>query len=158
MRVDPVRQPHIHPQGKGQHQAAHGIAIATQVVARQERDGRQPAFAAQRQPIDQNADRAARAVRVIEVVQDVGIIPAQVAGSGLVAVALLGHGQADDAGLRVGDPFQDGVGIFLGDHHAQHRTHHAQLFAGFAVGSAVAQGQGVQAVLRRQRIAGGGAA
>ncbi|MNL26917.1 hypothetical protein D3C87_1484780 [compost metagenome] len=90
--------------------------------------------------------------------KNVGVVPAQVAGGRLVAIAFFGDRQADDAGLRIRDALEHGVGVFLGHHHAQHGSHHAQLFAGLTVDAAFAQGQRVQAVLRRQGVARGGAA
>ncbi len=87
VRVDPAGQRHVQPQREGQHQAAQGVAVGLQVVAGQQRQRRQAAFAPQRQAVDQHADGAARADRVLQVVQDVGVVPAQVAGGYLQEVS-----------------------------------------------------------------------
>ncbi len=75
-----------------------------------------------------------------------------------VAVALFRYGQADDAGLRIRDAFEDGVGVFLGHHDAQNGSHDTQVFAVLAVRTGVAHGQRVQPVLGRERIASVGVA
>ena len=57
------------------------------------------------------------ACRVREVVDDVGMGAVQAAGGRVVAVALLGDGQGDDADVRVGHAGDDGLGVLGGDEH-----------------------------------------
>ncbi len=64
---------------------------------------------------DEKARRRARGVGVGEVVDDVGMVGVEPAGGGLVAVALFGDGEGDDADGRVGHGGEDGGGVFAGD-------------------------------------------
>jgi len=115
-------------------------AVVRQVVARQQRERlARLALEAPVQPVHQEAERAARCVGGRQVVRDVG-----------VGIPLFGDGQADDAGLRVGDARQHRRGVGRRDQQAVHRADHLQLFALGAGRVGVAQGERVQPILRRQ--------
>ena len=80
-----------------------GAAVRRKVVAAQHREGRDgPHRAGAPQRLDEKARRGARLARVREVGDDVGMVLAQGARRRIVAIALLGDGQADDAHVRIG--------------------------------------------------------
>ena len=64
--------------------------------------GAAPAVSSSRQRGDQESDGRARRVRILQVMNDVGMAFVQIAGLRRVAVALLGDRQRDDARGRVG--------------------------------------------------------
>ena len=92
-------------------------------------------------------------MRVQEVGLHEGVVLGEAAGGGVVAVALLADGEADDAHARIGHAGEEPLAI---------RRHDEKLGDGAddAVAGALGAGDGqrVEAVLRGQRVAGGGAA
>ena len=64
-------------------------------------NGIEVALEAPRQRLDDDAGRAPRLHRVVEVVDDIGVLLVELAGRGIVAIALLGHRQRDDADVLV---------------------------------------------------------
>ena len=114
----------------------------------------QAARAAQLQPVHDEADAPCAAHRVREVVRDVGIVEPQRAGGRVVAVALLGDGQADDAGVGVRRCARStACGSSGATSSVEHAADDLQRSRGCAVGVGIAQRQRVQALLRRQRVA-----
>ncbi len=70
----------------------------------------------------------------------------EAAGGRVVAVALLGDGQGDDADVRVGHAGDDGLGVLGGDEHV---LDHVDDLRGLAVGAELEGGVGE--ALRRER-------
>ena len=64
-----------------------------------------------------------------------------------MAIALLGHGQADDPGLRVAHDLEDRAGIVLCDEHVEDAADDTGPFQ-----VPVALQGGVEAILRRQPV------
>ena len=84
-----------------------------------------------------------------EVVNDIGVAFVELAGRGIVAVALLGDGERDDADRWIRHGFNELSALSVGVEHIEHRADDAALRAG-----CVANGQRVQEILRGQGIAG----
>ncbi|CAB3703891.1 hypothetical protein LMG26845_05391 [Achromobacter insuavis] len=152
--ADPFGQPRVHLRGERQHQAAQQMAVTGQVVQRQQRHRPQARRAAALQPPDQESDGAARRQRLPQVVHDVGMRQVQRAAGRIVAIAFLGHGQADDARVRTGDARQHRLRILRRHQRFQQAADHGQPRLRPALGVGAAQRQRVQPVLRRQRVAG----
>jgi hypothetical protein len=95
----------------------------------------------------QQADRAARLLRMGEVVCDIGMRVVEAAAAGVVSVSLLGDRQRDPARACCGDPVYHQAGIFACDEQLSQRTDHAGAGA-----DRIALDQRVVAVLRRQGI------
>ena len=101
---------------------------------------------------DETDGRSGR-LRRLQVVHDVGIAQVQTAVDRVPVVALLSHRQANHSCEWVADAHQHSLWVF-GRHQAfMHTADDAQLFA-----VRIAQGQGVEALLLRQRVARFGAA
>ena len=86
------------------------------------------------------------------------MIQVELAAGRIVAIALLRDGEADDARVLVGDARQHGLRILGRDQRFQQAADRGQPLARLAMFVRVAQRQRVQAVLRRQRVAGVGLA
>ncbi|KAG0732570.1 hypothetical protein G6F23_014187 [Rhizopus arrhizus] len=71
----------------------------------------------------------------------------------IMAITLLGDGDADDARVRMRDARQHRLRIFRRDQGFQQAADDRDLLARLARCIGAAQGQGVQPVLRRQRVA-----
>ena len=150
---DPFAEVGIDQFGETGDQTAQGVAVGRQVVAGEHGEGRRALGATARETCDQRADRGLRSGERREVVADVGIVLAQPPGRRIVAVALLGDGERDDAHPRVGEPGDQRRRILRCDDHPGRGADHP------AVGArSVDRRDGVEPVLRTQRIAGVGRA
>ena len=84
-----------------------------------------------------------------EIVDDVGMREIERAGRGVVAVALLGHGQRDDVDARIGDAPHQRRRVGSGEERLAHRADHAQRDAILR-----ARDHAVKPVLGRERRGG----
>ena len=94
-----------------------------------------------------------RRVGIGEVVDDIGMARVELAGRRIVAIALFGHRQRDDADGGRGHQSQQLVALGIGVEHVEDRADDARMGA-----RGVADGDGVEEVLRGQRILGVGPA
>ena len=101
--------------GELRHDPPRGMAIGGKIVARQNGEGGDTRIPPPRQRGDEKSDGRARRVRILQVMNDVGMALVQVAGLRRVAVALLGHRQRDDARGRVGQARDQRGGLLAGD-------------------------------------------
>ncbi|MNL30892.1 hypothetical protein D3C87_1526530 [compost metagenome] len=84
---------------------------------------------------------------------DVGVLQVQTAAGRVVAIAFFRHGHADDARVRMRNARQHGLRIFRRNQHFKQAADYRCLLLLAARRVRAAQRQGVQARLRRQRIA-----
>ena len=146
--LDPVGEAGVDAAGEIERDAAGDAAVLGQVVAAEHGEGADAGGAAAGECGDEEARRGARRVGVGEVVADVGMVGVEPAGRGLVAVALLGDGEADDADAGVGHGCEDGAGVLAGDQHVLHDVDDARRLA---VGAELERGVGE--ALRREEVA-----
>ena len=97
LALDPAAEIGIAQRGEPRDDRPRGRAVARQVVAADDRERREPRRAAARQRLDEKARRAHRRVGIGEVVADVGMAVVELARRRVVAIALLGDRQRDDA-------------------------------------------------------------
>ena len=145
---DPVGEGGIDQAAELEHDAAGHGAVVGEVVAGEHGEGSGAGGAAAVEGADEEARGRARRGRVREVVDDVGMGAVEAAGGRVVAVALLGDGQADDADGWVGHAGDDGLGVLEGDEHV---LDHVDDLRGLAVGAELEGGVGE--ALRREAVA-----
>ena len=146
--LDPVGEGGVDEAGELEGDAADDAAVLGEVVAAEDGEGAQAGGAAAGEGGDEGAGGGARGVGVGEVVGDVGVVAVEAAGGGLVAVALLGDGEADDADARVGHGGEDGLRVLAGDEDVLDDVDDAR---GLAVGAELEGGVGE--ALRREEVA-----
>lgn len=110
-------------------------------------------LAAAVQRFDQEAGERLRLAGICQIVADAGMAAVERAGRRFVAVALLRHGDRDDAGSGAGEAVEHGGRIFRRHQRFGDRADDAEPVAG-----RIPDGHGVKAILRGERIAGVGAA
>ena len=97
---NPLGQGAVTDGGEIAHQPGQHAAVPRQVVAAQDGEGRHAGCAPRRQGGHQEADRRTGRGRVSEVVHDVRVPVVEPPGRWVVAVALLGDRETDDAASR----------------------------------------------------------
>ena len=131
--------------------ARHRLAVGRKIDAAHHRERRRAVLPA---PLDRRHDEARRADRALglcEVVDDIRVPLVQQPGSGVVAIALFRARQRHAPGRRVRHEVEQPGTLAVGIEDADDRTDH------FASGpGGIAHGDGVEPVLRRQRILGVG--
>ena len=146
--LDPVGEGGIDQAGELQRDAAHDAAVLRQVVAAEDGEGAVALGAATLERADEEARRRAGCVGVGEVVGDVRVSAVEASGRGLVAVALLGDGERDDADGGIGHGGEDDARILAGDEDVLHRLDDA---GGLALRAELERGVGE--VLGREEVA-----
>jgi hypothetical protein len=109
--------------------------------------------AARRERRDEQSGDAARRLRLLQIVDDVGMARIEAARRGLVAVALLGHRQRDDPRLARGEPLPDALAVFAGEEHLANAADDAPANSVRAL-----LDRRVQALLRHEAVADAGCA
>ena len=134
-------------------ETAQRAAVLRHVVAAEHGEPADARRLPPRQPAHEPAEGRARRVPAREVGPDVGVVGVEIAGRRVVAVALLGDGEGDDPGRRCREPGEQGPALLgreqrLAEHpdHGRHLVHPVVL------------DHAVEAVLRPERVAHGGAA
>ena len=145
---DPGGELVVGQRGEIADQASQDMAVRGKVVAAQRGEGAQARIAPRLQAGDEDANGRAWSVGIGEIVDDVGMIGLEAAGRRIVAVALLGDGERDDAGLGRGQLGDEGGGALGRDKHVENRADDVQLRPGRG-----ALQQGVEAVLRLHPVA-----
>ncbi len=148
LALDPGRKAVVAQSREGEHDGAQRPAVLGQIIAADDGQGTDSRLAAPLQPRDEQADRAARRFRVLEVMADLGVALVERAGCRVVAVALLGDGQRDHRCRRVGQTADDGCGILR---RKQNLVYGAQDREPFRGGPAL--DHRVQALLRHEPLA-----
>ena len=151
--LDPAGEPRIDRLCELPDEAAQRAAVLRHVVAAEHgepADARRLPFG---EPAHEPAEGRARQALAGEVRPDVGVAGVEIAGRRVVAVALLGDGEGDDPGRRRREPGEQGPAL-LGrpQRLAQHPDHGRRLLHPVVLDHAV------EAVLRPERVAHGGAA
>ena len=124
------------------------MAVGGEIVARQNRERGCACNPPARQRGDEKSDGRARRARILQVMNDVGMMLVQVAGLRRVTVALLGDRQRDDARGRVGEAGDQLPWFLGGDFACENRADDPVIGA-----RAGANSEGVEAVLRSEGIA-----
>jgi hypothetical protein len=138
--------------GKAADDARRRHPIGRQIIAAHHGKGRHALQPAALERQSEDAGGADRRVAVGEVVDDIGMFFVEPAGRRVVAIALLGDGQGDDTDLRRHHQPEQPLALLLGIEDGDDRADD------FAIGARrVAHGERIEAVLRRQRVAGIGA-
>ncbi|MEY9999537.1 hypothetical protein ABIA18_001335 [Sinorhizobium fredii] len=106
-----------------------------------------PALAPAGKRLDDEADRRARPLRVLKIMDNVGVSFVQRAGCRVVAIALLGDRQRDDARSGIGHPAERRFRILRCAQQLDDAANHLQLLA-----FAVLDLQGVESVLRLKGV------
>ncbi len=144
---DPVGKAGIDLARQRHHDTAHDRAVGGEVVAGEHGEGRKPGGAAHLQRAHQEARRRDRQRRG-DVVDNIRVGMVECAGGRFVAIALLGHREADDPGGRIGHQRQHRARVFARDQHLAHHLHPA---GHVALGPELERDVGP--ALRRQRVA-----
>ena len=147
--VDPLGQGGVGHAGLAHHGGAGGPPVARQVVAAHDGEGDGAGVAAPAQGLDDVAEGGGGLAGVGGVAAGALGVGAEGAGGVVDVVAALGDGQRHDAGGRGGHDLQDAVAVVGGEAVVVDGADDGRLAAAVAV----LEGQGVEVVLGRQRIA-----
>ena len=134
--------------GELRHDPPDGMAVGGEIVAGQHGEGGSARNPPARQRGHEESDRRARRVRILQVMNDVGMTLVEIAGLRRVAVALLGDRQRDDARGRIGHARDQRGGFLGGDFACENRADDPVLGA-----RAGTNGDRVEAILRGEGIA-----
>ena len=125
--VDPGRELGVGQPGEPDDRLPGVVAVALEVVAGQHGERGGAGVAPSAQPLDDVRERGAGVLRVGEVVHDRGVLGVEVTGGGVLQVAALGDGEADDPHGGVVEPLVHGRGVVGSVEVLQHRADDARL-------------------------------
>ena len=147
--IDPLGQVGVGHAGLAHHGGAGGLSVARQVVAVHDGEGGGARLAAPAQGLDDVAEGGGGLAGVGGVAAGALGVGAEGAGGVVDVVAALGDGQRHDAGGRGGHDLQNAVAVVGGEAVVVDGADDGRLAAAVAV----LEGQGVEVVLGRQRVA-----
>ncbi len=133
--------------GKAGDDAGGGLAVGREIVAAHHGEGRNAGGAAAGQRLHDEAGGGNRVLRVLEIVDDVGVLLVELSGCGIVAIALFGDGQRDDADFGARHQVDEAVALLIGVDDFDHRTDDAQFCL-----PGIADCDGEESVLRSERL------
>ena len=150
--VDPGGELGVGQPGEPDDGLAGVVTVALEVVAGQHGERGGAGVPAPAQPLDDIGEGGAGVLRVGEVVHDRRVVGVEVAGGGVLQVAALGDGEADDPHGRVVEPPVHGRRVVGTVEVLQHRADDT----GLERAVRMAHHQGEQAVLGAHDVAHGG--